>query len=377
MKKLKVLQVIGAMNRGGAETVVMNLLRSIDRDAFQFDFLVHEQGRCDYDDEIESLGCAIYRIPRFKVANAASYRLACRRFFAEHSEYQVVHGHIGSCASIYLDEAHRVGCATIAHSHNVNSTSFLHRSLYALLVRDLPHIADAFLGCSLQAGIDRFGIGVAVSPRFNVMRNGIDLARYENDAVTHDEAKRALGYDGVPLVGIVGRLVTQKIQAFLLDVFAGILQELPQARLLIVGRGDKEGELREKAERLGMAASVDFLGVRDDVPEILKALDVFVFPSLREGLGMSLVEAQAASVPCLATDTIARDAFLTDYAQALPLAAGAGEWSRHALALLRNPPIRQDARQTIRAQGYDIKDVAKWMEDYYRRLALRAPRRRF
>ncbi len=369
MEKLRVLQVIGAMNRGGAETVVMNLLRSIDRERFQFDFLVHEQGRCDYDDEIESLGCTIYRIPRFKVANAGPYRAVCRRFFAEHPEYHVVHGHIGSCASIYLDEAHRAGCATIAHSHNVNSTRLLHRTLYGYLVRDLPQIADAFLGCSLQAGIDRFGIGVAATERFNVMRNGIDLSSYENDAATHVRAKDALGYAGVPLVGNVGRLVTQKNQGFLLDVFAGILREVPEARLLVVGRGEKEGELKEKAESLGIAASVDFLGVRDDVPEILKALDVFVFPSLREGLGMSLVEAQAASVPCLATDTIARDAFLTDYAKPLPLAAGADEWARQAVALLQDPPARKDARQAIQAQGYDIESVARWMESYYRQLA--------
>ena len=117
MIQIRVLQVIGAMNRAGAETVVMNLMRAIDRDRVHFDFLVHADKRCDYDDEIEALGGTIYHLPRYNVINGAQYRRACRRLFDEHPEIQVVHGHIGSCSAIYLDEARKAGCATVVHSH--------------------------------------------------------------------------------------------------------------------------------------------------------------------------------------------------------------------------------------------------------------------
>lgn len=375
MQKVRILQVIGAMNRGGAESVVMNLMRNIDRDRFQFDFLVHEQGRCDYDDEIESLGGTIYRLPRYNVANGASYRAACRRLFADHPEIQVVHGHIASSSVIYLDEARRAGCATIAHSHNVQSDRPLRRFLYHQLVRGVVDIADEFLGCSLQAGIDRFGLAVAVSPRFQVMHNGIEPRLYACDDEAHRLAKRELGYPDVPLVGNVARLARQKNQVFLLEAFANVLGSHPDSRLLLVGKGELEGALRARAEELGIAGSVDFLGVRNDVPRILKALDVFVFPSLREGLGMALVEAQAASLPCIASSAVNRDAFILDSAQAVSLEEGPSAWSDLIAEALDSHAPRADVGDAIRVRGYDIVDVAKWMEGYYADAAARFCRR--
>ena len=122
---IRVLHVIGAMDRGGAETMIMNLYRAIDRTKVQFDFLVHEQRVCDYDEEIKDLGGEVFRgLPRFKVVNYSTYRDECRDFFSRHSEHPVVHGHIGSCAPVYLREAKRQGRVTIAHSHSREVPSF-------------------------------------------------------------------------------------------------------------------------------------------------------------------------------------------------------------------------------------------------------------
>ncbi len=379
MEQVRVLHVIRAMNRAGAETIIMNLMRSIDRERGHFDFLLHTDQPSDYDAEIESLGGSIYRVPPYQVVNGLQYRLACRKFFAEHPEIQVVHGHISSCSAIYLDEAKKAGCATIAHSHrdsvkSNNPKAIVRRKLYGALIRNVPDIADEFLACGNQAGFDRFGITVAAGPHLHIMKNGICLSDYTCDEAEHLEAKKRLGYDGIPLIGDVARLVPEKNQKFLLEVFALVLRDVPQAKLLIVGRGPQESALREQAESLGISDSVVFLGVRDDVPEILKALDVFAFTSTLEGLGMAVVEAQAAGVPCLVSTAVPAEAIVTDIAERIDLEEGAEAWAARLVSLLNAGGARVDTTASVRAHGYDIAAVADWMADFYERLASQCER---
>lgn len=381
MSGIRVLQVIGSMNRAGAETIVMNLMRAIDRDRVQFDFLVHTSRHCDYDDEIESLGGRIFRVPRYKVVNGAPYRAACHKLLAEHPEWSVVHGHIGSCSAIYLDEARRAGCATVVHSHRDSPKSkdlktVVRRAAYGTLIRRVPDIADEFLACGYRAGVDRFGVGVAAGPHFHVMRNGIDAARYACDEEGHVRAKRALGYGNIPLVGDVARLVPEKNHAFLLQVFAKSLDRHPHTRLVLAGRGPQEEAIRDQARGLGIQDSVDFLGVRDDVPEVLKALDAFVFPSQLEGLGMAVVEAQAAGVPCIVSTAVPQEAIVTELVQRIPLEEGVDAWAERLDGVLDAPVRRTPHDADIRAHGYDIAEVATWMCGFYESLAVRARRNR-
>ena len=374
MEQVHVLQVIGSMNRAGAETIVMNLMRAIDRERVHFDFLVHTQKPCDYDDEIQELGGTIYRVPRYNIANGALYRKDVAKLLAEHPEIQVVHGHIGSCSALYLDEAAKAGCATVVHSHRDSPKakdikSVARRKLYGTLIRKVPDIADEFLACGYQAGIDRFGVGVAAGAHFNVMRNGIDVAAYSCDEEEHLRAKAALGYQDVPLVGDVARLVPEKNHPFLLRVFAETLKDHPDARLVLCGRGPQEDALKQLCVELRIDASVDFLGVRDDVPEVLKALDAFVFPSNLEGLGMAVVEAQAAGAPCIVSTAVPTDAIVSDIATRISTEEGVEEWARRLNELLDNPTPRARHDADVRAHGYDIADVASWMCDFYEKLA--------
>ena len=379
MEQVRVLQVIGSMNRAGAETIVMNLMRSIDLERVHFDFLVHTRKRCDYDDEIERLGGTIYRIPRYNVLNGVAYRRIVRRFFAEHPEFDVVHGHIGSCSAIYLDEAKKAGCATVVHSHrdspkDKDLKSRIRRTGYRALIRKVPDIADEFLACGYQAGVDRFGIGVAAGAHFHVMNNGIKLSEYLCDDDAHRAAKERLGYAGILLVGDVARLVPEKNQSYLLDVFANTLKSHPDAKLVLVGRGPQEDNLKSKAESLGISHAVDFLGVRDDVPEVLKALDAFVFTSTLEGLGMAVVEAQAAGVPTIASDAVPLTAVVSPICQRLSLDEGVKEWSKRLDDLLDAQAPHNSQIDAVRSAGYDIDDVASWMCDFYTDLAKRAAR---
>ena len=368
---MRVLQVIGVMDRGGAETMVMNLYRAMDRDEVQFDFLVHEQREGDYDEEIRRMGGRFFRVPRFTGANVGVYRSRVRALFAEHPEWRVVHGHIGSCAPLYLSEAKRAGAFAIAHSHAQNYEGGLAGLAFNLAAHPVRHVADYFMACSREAGLDRFGRAIVEGERFAVVPNGIDMTRYACDEAAHEAAKAERGLSGRPVVCHTGRLIPVKNHAFLLDVFAQLKREFPDAVLLCAGRGELEGELRERTRGMGLADSVRFLGVVDDVPRILRAADLFVFPSVKEGLALSVVEAQASGLPTVVSTGVPEFAVVSDRARRLPLSDGAEAWAEACAGELRRAQgaLRIDARDQARAHGFDIADTSARLAAFYRAAA--------
>lgn len=367
---IRILQVIGAMNRAGAETILMNLHQAIDRTRVQFDYLVHTQNECDYDADILKLGGNIYRLPTFNVVNTISYRKAARAFFAQHHTHAVVHGHIGSCAPIYLDEARKWGLPTVAHSHAANPGKTVQQRAYKWLSRPVAGIADEFLACSQQAGLDRFGAAVVEGQHFHVMPNGINVDTFACTAQEHLDAKQQLGYEGIPLVCHVGRFSPAKNHAFLLESFALAHRQIPDIRLALVGRGPLEGEVKNQARKLGIDGAVDFLGIRDDVASILKAADVFAFPSTSEGLGMSAIEAQTAGARCILSTGVPSEALIASSTRYLPI-DDPQVWAYAICEALDTPNDRSDGARAARAHGFDIHDVATWLTDFYTRMAIR------
>lgn len=362
---IRILHVIGAMDRGGAETMIMNLYRAIDRTIVQFDFMVHEERTCDYDAEIEALGGRIYRAPRFTGLNGIAYKREFRRFFGEHGEHPIVHGHIGSSAALYLSEAKRAGRYTVAHSHAQNFPVDPAQLAFRAISYPTRFIADYFMACSLEAGKDRFGQAVVAGDRFKVLKNGLDLNLYSCDEATHVVAKNALGLTGSPAIGHIGRLVPEKNHAFLLDVFDLVRREVSDVRLICAGRGPLEATLKQRVEELGLGDAVTFLGVREDVPELLKAFDVFILPSVKEGLSIAAIEAQAAGLPTLLSTGVPQGAVLTDTAERIALADGPRVWAERCVRELRNLPERHDRTAEIRNSGFDIIDSAQWLTDFY------------
>ena len=368
---IRVLHVIGALDRGGAETMIMNLYRAIDRTKVQFDFLVHEQRVCDYDEEIKDLGGEVFRgLPRFKVVNYSTYRDACRDFFSRHPEHPVVHGHIGSCAPVYLREAKRQGRVTIAHSHSQKFPLSVTELGFRALAYPVRRVADNFIACSMEAGVDRFGKAVVEGDRFHLLKNAIDVDSYAGDPSACERAKRSLGFAGVPLVGHVGRFDPVKNHLFLVETFSEVKRRIPDAKLLLVGRGPFEGSVRQAVEDAGLEGDVVFFGVTDRVPDVLKALDAFVFPSFSEGLPMSVMEAQAAGVPCVLSTGVPELAVAVPFAvERLPLEAGAGAWADAVERALSKRFDRAEAAAAVRLSGFDIRDTAAWLESYYLDLA--------
>ena len=181
----RILHVIGRMDRAGAETLIMNLYRNIDRTKIQFDFMVFTDSKADYDDEIYQLGGQIYHMPKFTGLNYPYLAYKVNDFFDTH-HYDIVHGHIGSIAPMYLSIAKSHGAFTIAHSHSANSSSLIFRAVFMSLAWSVRLIADYFFACSEQAGIDRFGNKIVKSEKFSVLNNGIDANKYRYSFERHN-----------------------------------------------------------------------------------------------------------------------------------------------------------------------------------------------
>lgn len=372
---IRILHVIGVMNRAGAETMIMNLYRVCDTNKIQFDFLVNDEG--DYDEEIRSRGGRIYRIPRYTIYNYRSYRKACAAFFEAHDEFAIVHGHIGLPFSIYLEQARRHGIYTVAHSHAQNYPLSPSEVAFRLCSFPVRHHADFFMACSKQAGIDRFGERICNdSNRFFVLNNGIDLARYRFDEAKRQSARTELGFDKTtPVFGHIGRFDPVKNHRFLLEVFASILHNKPNAKLVLVGRQDEDGSIMAYARELGIDHSVTALGLRDDTERLLCAFDTFLFTSFKEGLGMAVIEAQASGLPCIVSTGVPELARASSLVAFVDLDKGADVWARMALdALEKNHAFdRTGAIESVHTAGFDINASAAWLQKFYLNHAKNSP----
>ena len=363
MNQLRVLQVVTHMERGGLESMLMKYYRYIDREKIQFDFLVHRQERAAYDDEIEAMGGKIYRLPRL-VPWSKAYLTTLNRFFDEHPEYRIVHVHQDCLSSVILKAAQQHNIPVrIAHSHSANQDKNLKYPVKLWYKRSISKYATNLFACGEDAGDWMFG-----GEPFQIINNAIDVAAYTYVPTKRQEMRRQLGLENELTIGHVGRFNQPKNHPFLLDIFAVLLKKEPNAILLLVGGGENMPKIQAKAHTLGIAEHVRFLGVRSDVADLMQAMDVFVFPSLYEGLPVTMVEAQAAGLPCLISDKIPPECILTNgLVGVLPLSAEPETWAAKILEKKNLPRI--DRRSEIAAHGFDITTEAVKLQKFYLEVA--------
>lgn len=359
MGEVRILQVVTHMERGGLESMIMNYYRHIDREKVQFDFLVHRQEQAAFDDEIESLGGRIYRLPRL-VPWSKNYLAALNRFFDEHQEFNVVHVHQDCLSSVILKAAmkHNVP-VRVAHSHSANQDKNLKYPIKLWYKRGIPKYATNLFACGKGAGSWMFG-----GASYQIINNAIDVSAYTYDPTKRQEMRRQLGLENEFTIGHVGRFNQPKNHSFLLDIFAALLKKESNAVLLLAGGGEDMPKIQAKAEALDIAEHVRFLGIRSDVAGLMQAMDVFVLPSLYEGLPVTMVEAQAAGLPCIISDKVPPECILTEgLVDVLPLSAGAETWSEKLLEKRDTP--RTDRRSEIAAHGFDITTEAVKLQEFY------------
>lgn len=356
---IRILQVVTYMGRGGLESMLMNYYRYIDREKIQFDFLVHRQERAAYDDEIEAMGGKIYHLPRL-VPWSKAYLTALNRFFDEHPGYKIVHVHQDCLSSVILKAAAQHDIPVrIAHSHNANQDKNLKYPVKLWYKRSISKYATNLFACGEDAGDWMFN-----GAPYQIVNNAIDAVAYAYDPAKRIEMRQKLGLRDELVVGHVGRFNPQKNHLFLLDIFAVLLKKEPNAALLLIGGGEDMPKIQAKAQTLGIEEHVRFLGIRSDVADLMQAMDVFVFPSLYEGLPVTMVEAQAAGLPCLISDKVPSECILTNgLVDVLPLSAEPETWAAKILEK-RNLP-RSDRRSEIAAHGFDITTEAVKLQKFY------------
>ena len=363
---IRVLHVIGIMNRGGAETMIMNLYRHIDRSKVQFDFVENSREPAAFDEEILSLGGRIYRCPHYNGKNHFTYVKWWNDFFAAHpKKYPIVHGHLGSTAAIYLSIAKKYGAYAIAHSHSSGTDHSLHSYLYRTISYNTRNVADYFFACSEAAGKERFGSKVVSGDHYAVLNNAIDVNRFSYNPSVRNAVRDELGIGQSQLVvGHIGRYTKEKNHEFILKIFSELKKMDSNARLLMIGDGPLHTQIRQTAEQLGLSSDVIFTGVRSDVERLVQAMDVFVLPSLYEGLPVTMVEAQAAGLPCIISDKVPPECILTEgLVNVMPLSASPETWAEKILAKRAIP--RTDRRAEIVARCFDINTEAVKLQEFY------------
>lgn len=365
---IRVLEVFGRMDRGGAEAMIMNLYRKMDRGKVQLDFMVHTQDHCQFDDEIEQLGGHIYRVPRFKVYNYFAYRRAWKAFFRNHPEHRVIHGHMGATAAIYLHEANKAGRFSIAHSHSAKSPIKDIRSyLYRVFAYPTRFIANQMFGCSTEAGIARYGLKVVNSPRYGNFPNAINLQQFSFKSAVREQMRESMEIKENQLVVIhTGRLTPPKNPPMLLAVFKEIVKQDKDSICLWVGTGEQEEQYRHLISEAGLQDHIRMTGVRSDIPQLLQAADAFLFPSLWEGLPVSVIEAQATGLPCVIADTISKEVAVSSLIEWHSLSESPQIWGERCLDLAREGrKSRMSPISDVRAAGYDIDESVKWLTVFY------------
>lgn len=354
---IRVLCVFSSLNRGGAETMCMNLYRNINRENVQFDFIKHTEDHCAFEEEIIALGGRIYTAPKFKGYNLLAYMNWWSRHFLEHPEHRIVHGHYYTVSALYFTVAHKINRITIGHSHSTQQNGpVLSLILKKVLRQFVGYTSDYCLACSTEAGKWLF-------PRreFQLLHNAISVENYRFDSDIRTSMREELGLQDQLVLGTVGSIKTVKNPFGLVDIFAAVKRRIPDARLLWVGDGELRSAVQEKLKEHGLRSSVIFTGVRSDVNRLLQAMDVFLLPSFSEGLPVVTVEAQSAGLPCLISDVVSREAAITDLCTFLPYSKPE-LWADAVQTLELN---RKDTRAEVIKAGYDIRTTAKWLEGFY------------
>jgi len=357
---IRILHVFAELNRGGAETFIMNVYRTIDRTKMQFDFVVHHPDEGAYEQEILTLGGRIYRVPHYKIYNSSKYRSAWKRLLHEHPEWQIIHAHFYVPGYIFFDVARARGLKTIAHSTVNGNVRSIKSTVRRCLLSTSMKRADFLFGCSSEAC--RFQFKERSKYAF-VVKNAIIVDEFAFDSAKRSDMREKLGISDKFVVGHIGRFHPQKRHSYLVDIFSIINNMTTDAVLLLVGEGNLRTEIEQKCKDLCLSERVFFTGMRSDIPDLLQAMDVFVLPSLYEGLGIVLIEAQVSGLPCVASDSVAKEAKVTDLLQFVSLNQPPEKWAEVILDKKNIP--RKSHTEEIKRAGYDAVDVTEWLRKFY------------
>ncbi len=368
---LRVLHSVSNMARAGIETMLMNYYREMDRNQIQFDFLTNKPAPGEYDGEIRSMGGRVFVSPGLNPLHFPRYRRYVADLLHDSPDIRIVHAHNEAMGYYALQSAKDAGLRVrIAHAHNTQIIRDYKYPLKLICKQLLPGAATDYWSCGRDAGIYYFG-----EKRWNasgfILRNAIDVQRFGFRQEVRERQRQLHGLQKCFVIGHVGRFNIQKNHSRLLDIFTKIAKDVPDARLVLIGTGELEGAVKEKASAIGIRDKTLFPGQMADVSEWYQAIDCFVLPSLFEGLPVVGIEAQAAGLPCVFSDRVTDEVLLSPEARRVSLGADDAEWVREIMATRRSETDRMKGMDLVRRAGYDIHTEAKKLQNTYLEMAAR------
>ncbi len=362
---LRILHSVSNMDRGGIETMLMNYYRNIDRTKIQFDFISNKTKPGDYDDEIKSLGGRIFLAPGLKPSDYPKYIKFIKNILSENPEIKILHAHNEGMAFYPLSSAKKCGLdVRIAHAHNTKIIKDYKWPLKIVCKAMLPHTANYYWSCGTDAGIYYFG-KKKWAEKGKILHNAISLTSFKFDACIRESLRAEYGLSDKLVIGHVGRFNKQKNHLRLIDIFYEISLKRSDAVLLLIGEGELENDVKNKAVKYGLEDKVMFLGLRNDVNKFYQAMDVFVMPSVFEGLPVVGIEAQAAGLECVYSDKITKEALILPASERVSLKKSNSEWADIILKHNTSDIDREQAFKIACNSGYDICTEAKKLEQIY------------
>lgn len=345
-------------NIGGIEAFLLNLTKTIDRTNLQFDFLM--RGDNSYlETTLKKYGANIYKVP----SGMSNYYKFVKNILVKNN-YDFVHVHKNSAANIVLPLMVKkyTNAKLIVHSHNTSpsSGSKIAIMLHKINRNKLMRLSDYRFACSDTAAAWMFGNDY-VDKQVKIIKNGIITKDYVYDTKKRKQVRQQMGLEGKFVIGHVGAFREQKNHKFLLDVFSKL--DIPNAELMLMGDGDLKTEMVQMAKSLGISNRVLFMGSRNDVADLLQACDIFVMPSLWEGLGIAAIEAQASGLPTLVSENFPKETQITSLSKFISLTAPE-KWIKQ-IDKLNDGYTRKNMYDKIKKSGYDMTISAKKLRDYY------------
>lgn len=370
MKKIKILHVVGGMNVGGTETMLMNLYRKLNTNV-QFDFISYYDKDAYYDDEIKRLGGQVIRIDSpNKIGMIKSIKNLCE-VIKENGPYNAVHAHTLFNCGVAMIAARLSGIKVrVSHAHtNLDNTKNIIRKIYIWCMRKTINLFSTdCIACSESAGKYLFGESITLSKKYKLLPNYVDYKKYLNCSDTKS-VRQELGIkDDDIVVGHIGRFVEAKNHKFLLEVVSEMIILNNKVKLILAGDGELRKDMECYAEELGIKENVYFLGIRKDIDKILNNLDIFIFPSIYEGLGLVMIEAQSAGIPCLVSEAIQKEADLDiGLVKQINLNDKRELWAKEAFELIENKnKNKKQILSAIKNKGYDLDNIINKLLEIYK-----------
>lgn len=361
---IRVLQIGMIDFHGGIESFLINYYRNTNKEKIQFDFINISNNKLCFEDEIIALGGKIYKVSNY-YKHPFKYIKEVKKIIQEQN-YEIVHCNMNSAVFLHPLIASKLAKAKtiISHSHNSSSDKGLIKSLLHFINKHfIPVFANTYFACSDKAGRWFYSKRIRNSNKYYIINNAIDLDKYKFNKNIRTKKRKELKIDNDTIViGHVGRFNKQKNHLFLLNIYNEFHKIVPNSKLFLVGSGPLLEKAIEKTKELKLTNSVYFLGQRNDISELYQAMDIFLLPSLYEGLPLVGVEAQTAGLNCAFSDVITREVMLSDKVKYLSLQKKPKEWAKEILKLNINN------RENINAEPFDIRENAKKLENIYFKL---------